>query len=244
MKKRKLLIATTVLFVTCHTASAASYTSLIRRGNRFYSNELYNEALRYYLESKEIEDKAHEPVFNSGASYYKMEAFYKALESFSNSIQFIKNDKKKADVYYNLGNSYFRLGDYPKAAESYMKSLEIDPVDLNTKYNLELTLEKLQESEQEGDEENEPQSGPEGMENQTQKDGEEKEKQEKSDTENEQNENNIEQKKESDSEDPSKKDFTQEEAERLINALNTDQTDIMNDIIINRVGRIQNEKDW
>jgi Ca-activated chloride channel family protein len=173
-----------------------------------------------------------------------MEAFYKALESFSNSLQYIKNDKKKADVYFNLGNSYYRLGDYPKAAENYMKSLEIDPVDLNTKYNLELTLEKLQENEQEGDDENEPQRGPEGTENQTQKEGEDTEKTDESSTKKEQNENNIEQQKTSDSEAPSKKDFTQEEAERLINALNTDQTDIMNDIIINRVGRTQNEKDW
>jgi Ca-activated chloride channel family protein len=231
-----------VMLITCDTASAASYTRLIRRGNRFYDNELYSEALKYYLESEKANDKAYEPVFNSGASYYKKEAFYKAIESFSNSLQYVKGDKKKAAVYYNLGNSYYRLGDYPKAAESYMKSLEIDPVDLNTKYNLELTLEKLRQKEQEGDEEKEARSEPDGIENPDK--GEETENPAESSTKKEQTGNNAEQNKPEKTGAQSKKDLTQEEAERLINALNTDQTDIMNKIIINKVGSEQNEKDW
>ncbi|MCK5569013.1 MAG: tetratricopeptide repeat protein, partial [Spirochaetes bacterium] len=220
--------------------AAASYTRLIRRGNRFYSNELYNEALRYYLESKGMNDKVPEPVFNAGASYYKMEAYYKSVESFTDSLQYIKNEKNKADVYFNLGNTYFRLGDYQKAAENYMKGLEIDPVDLNTKYNLELTLEKMQEKEQEEKDENEPESGH----DENQKEGNGTNKPSENSNKNEQTENNIEQEKTSDSDVPNEKDLTQEEAERLINALNSDQTDIINDIIKYRVGRTQNEKDW
>ncbi len=238
MKKRILIIITAVLMITFNSAAAASYTRHIRKGNRFYSNELYNEALRYYLESKGRNDKVPEPVFNAGVSYYKMEAYYKSVESFTDSLQYIKNDKNKADVFFNLGNTYFRLGDYPKAAENYMKGLEIDPVDLNTKYNLELTLEKMQEKEQE----DETESGPEGNENQKEPNGTEKPF-ENSDK-NEQTENNIEQEKTSDNDVPNEKDLTQEEAERLINALNSDQTNIINDIIKYRIGRTQNEKDW
>jgi tetratricopeptide (TPR) repeat protein len=242
MKKRILLIGTTVLFLTFNSASAASYTRLIRRGNRFYSNELYNEALKYYLESNTMNDKVHESIFNAGASYYKMEAYYKSVETFTDSLKYIKNDKNKADVFFNLGNTYFQLGDYPKAAENYMKGLEIDPVDLNTKYNLELTLEKMQENEPEGKDENEPESKPES--NEDQKEGDSSEKPSVNNSNNEQTENDIEQEKTSDNDAPNKKDLTREEAERLINALNTDQTDIINDIIKFRVGRTQNEKDW
>ena len=242
MKKRVLIIITSILFIAFNSATAASYTRLIRRGNRFYSNELYNEALKYYLESKGMNDKVSEPVFNAAASYYKMEAYHKSAETFTDSLQHIKNDKNKADVFFNLGNTYFRLGDYPKAAENYMKGLEINPVDLNTKYNLELTLEKIQEKEQEEKDQNEPENGPKGNDNQMEKNGTEKPS--ANNSENEQPENNLEQGKTSDSDVPNKKDLTQEEAERLINSLNSDQTDILNDIIKYRVGRTQNEKDW
>ena len=242
MKKHILIIITAVLIITFNSAAAASYTRLIRMGNRFYSNELYNEALKYYLDSKSMNNKVPETVFNVGASYYKMEAYYKSVESFTESLQYIKNDKNKADVFFNLGNSYFRLGDYPKAAENYMKGLEIDPIDLDTKYNLELTLEKMQEKEQDGKDENEPENGPENSENQ--KEGKNTETQSENSTQNKQTENDIEQETTSDNDVPNKKDFTQDQAERLINSLNSDQTDIINDIIKYRVSRTQNEKDW
>lgn len=230
MKKYFFVFIAMLLFSSYQTVMGASYSALIKKGNRFYKNELYIEALKYYLQGNEKNRKATEPIFNAGAAYYKMEDYIKSIASFSDSLQYGDRDEKESDIYYNLGNSYFQLGDYGKAAESYMKGLEIDPYNLNMKYNLELTLRKLQEKEQKGkeNEQNERGNGKE--------DGD-AEKIEQSANKNDREEPSA-------GEASAGQDFTHEEAERLIKSLNTDQTRIIGDIIKQRINKVQNEKDW
>ena len=229
MKKYIFVFITLLLFSSGQTAIGASYSALIKKGNRFYKNELYIEALKYYLQGREKNRRAAEPVFNAGAAYYKMEDYIKSIESFSDSLQYGDREDKASDIYYNLGNSYFQLGDYSKAAESFMKGLDIDPYNLNMKYNLELALKKLRENEKKEKENEQDEKGS----------GKEEEAAKKI---NEQNKSDREQP--SASEASTRQDFTQEEAERLIKSLNTDQTRIIGDIIKQRVSKAQNEKDW
>jgi tetratricopeptide (TPR) repeat protein len=208
----------------------ASYSALIKKGNRFYKNELYIEALKYYQQGKEKNRKATEPIFNTGAAYYKMEDYIKSIVSFSDSLQYGDRDEKESDIYYNLGNSYFQLGNYGKAAKSYMKGLEIDPYNLNMKYNLELTLRKLQEKEQKEKEDEHNKRGNDKEDGDAEKI--------------EQSANKSDREELSAGGASTGQDFTHEEAERLIKSLNTDQTRIIGDIIKQRINKVQNEKDW
>jgi Ca-activated chloride channel homolog len=72
----------------------------------------------------------------------------------------------KAAAFYNLGNAFFKLEKFGEAAEAYKRSLNLDPGNLQAKWNLELALrnkkkqdEKNQQQKQNGDK-NQPQQDP------------------------------------------------------------------------------------
>ncbi len=250
VKKTALLFIFCFFLLPCSILEAGSYSFLMRKGNRFYKNELYGEALSHFLLGKEKNKKAVEPDFNAGAALYKMENYVRSIESLTKALQKRKKELKAADIYYNLGNNYYKLGDWQNAVQNYIKGLELNPYDLNMKYNLELALKKLKEKTQ--PEEEKPQD--EGVENT----GKRKDKEGQHSPQ----DNNAEEKtttKASEGESPGastpgnaslsdspsdEMELSQEEAERLINSLNTDQAQTIREIIKSRISKETHEKDW
>jgi Ca-activated chloride channel family protein len=236
---RILLISCVVLiFFVSMSARADSYSRLLKRGNRYFRNELFGEALKNYLEGKAKNPKALEPAFNAGDAYYKKEDYTTSIESFNESLTLTEKESKRADIYYNLGNSYLQSGDYEKAIDSYIKGLELFPADLNMKYNLELALKRLQEQKKRkedkqsgGSREGASEKGVRTSEQQSkQGSGEPKEDLRAEEgarkNGNEQNE------------------FSREEAERLIRSVNKEQIEIIKDMIKKRTGGEKTDKDW
>lgn len=217
---------------------AQSYTGIMRRGDRYYRTELYGKALEYYLQGREKNRNAPEPLFNAGDSSYRMEDYVKSLEYYSDTLLLERNEKKKADIFYNMGNSYFKLEEYERAIEYYKKALDINPYELNIKYNLELSLKKLKERSKKEDTNNQGEGKRVESEAKDQEkttggskdlgEGEKKERDERTNGEREE----------------LKKDFTREEAARLFNSINSDQREILGDIIKERLGKAKYEKDW
>ena len=56
--------------------------------------------------------------------------------------------KIQAQAHYNMGNSFFQQQAFEQAVAAYKQALELDAADEDTKVNLELALEKLQEQQQ------------------------------------------------------------------------------------------------
>ena len=241
MKKNCFILCLILtFFVPIDGTEAASYPRLIKKGNRYFKNELYGDALTYFLQGRVRNNKAIEPIFNSGATYYKMEDYIKSIESFSEVLQKEKLGVKEADVYFNIGNTYFKLGDYMNAVNSYTKALEINPSDLNLKYNLELALKKLKEKEQK---QNSDKNQKQGQNREDNKNKSTDSKNEPGDKEKE-SQKNDEQAKQTPPEPSDKRDLSREEAERLLRSLNTEQSQTIGEIIKQRINRNAHEKDW
>lgn len=227
-----------LLCVPPRQAEGASYYGLIRRGNRFFRNDLFREALGYYIRGGEKNPGALEPAFNTGAALYKIEDYTRSVEILTRTLEETGKPEALADLHYNLGNNYYQLGDFGKAVEHYTKGLELDPNSLNTKYNLELAQRKLQQAEKQEEERNG------GV------DGGGKEEQGKPEPGNQSSATSrggTEQRQVPPSggqEGSRSGPFSAEEAERLIGSVNTDQSKIVGDNIKQRLGRSQNEKDW
>jgi Ca-activated chloride channel family protein len=250
VKKTTLFYIFCFILLPCSFLEAGSYLSLMRKGNRFYKNELYGEALAHFLLGKEKNKKVVEPDFNASAALYKMEDYVRSIESLTEALQKRKKELKAADIYYNLGNNYYKLGDWQNAVQSYIKGLELNPYDLNMKYNLELALKKLKENTQPEKEKTQE----EGVENT----GKRKEKEGQPSPQ----DNNAEKKTTTEaspgrgalgstpgsaslSDSPSDAmELSQEEAKRLINSLNTDQAQTIREIIKSRISKETHEKDW
>ncbi len=210
---------------------AEPYGILMKRGNRYFKRGLYRDALGYYIKGSEKSKKALEPYFNGADAYYKVEDYSKSIEELTKALQRSEKPARLADIHYNLGNNYFKLGDYRKAAENYKKGLEYNPGDLNMKYNLELTLKKMSEE------------SPSDGENKKNKDNEkagDKGKNAPDQKENAGQPETAQQKQPP----QGQKEFTPEEARRLVNSTNADQSKTMAEIIRKKAGSVQNEKDW
>jgi len=224
-------------------ASAASYSSHLRRGNRDYKNELYSEALTNYLVGREKNEKAIEPDFNAACAYYQIEDYVRAIALFERSLQKRHGGEEAADIYYNMGNSYFKLGDWKKAVDSYRKGLEINSYDLALKHNLELALKKLKESQQVQKKEVSPQSG-----KSEEKEGKGKQNSKGSAGTGTQAEKPDERSASEESESETESDqglkLSKEDAERLIQSLGTDQSETIGELIKSRIQNETNEKDW
>jgi len=235
MRKWLMLLVPILLILPLFSAEAGSYSAVMRKGSRYYKNEVYGEALMNYLEGKEKNKKAVEPDFNAACAYYKLEDYVRSAELLTQTLQKHQKGDEASDIYYNLGNSYFKLGDWQNAVQSYIKGLELNPYDLSLKYNLELALNKLKESPQQKSEQQQTE-GPE-------KAAKKEERDSKESTAGSQGE---ERSSESGSpeEPPERMNLTQEEAERLINSLGTDQAETIGELIKSRINDEAHEKDW
>jgi tetratricopeptide (TPR) repeat protein len=238
-----IILIAVFLFIPALMLDAASYSSIMRKGNRFYKNDLYSEALDHYLMGKEKNKNAEEPFFNAGAARYKMQDYTRAIESFEHLLQGEKLVEHAADIQYNLGNNYYKLGDYEKAVHHYTESLKVNSNNLNCKYNLELALQKLKESAGETQSEDQKTSD---TQRQSGEDAQHDAPAEKSGNKNGKSSSQQQgaEGQQSAAKPADQKELGREEAQRLIRSVNTDQTNTIGDIIRQRITRTTNEKDW
>jgi Ca-activated chloride channel family protein len=216
-----------VSFLAVPLLSADPYSSVMRKGYRYYRNSLYREALGYFEQGVEKNSKSPVPHFNTAAALYKMEDYVRSIEALTEALKSADSAEQIAQIHYNLGNNHFQLGNYDKAAEHYIEALKETPYDLDTKFNLELALEKLSGQSapaQEEVQDEKGEGGPRPAEGPPAEEGEREGS--------------------SGKQEQGTQEFSKEEAEQLVDSVNNDQSRIMNEIIQNRAGKVQYEKDW
>jgi tetratricopeptide (TPR) repeat protein len=120
-----------------------------------------NKALKYFNKgdfktASKIFDKAvknnhnnSDILINSSGADYKLNMFDKAKSKYNKVISSTSATRTdKFIAYYDLGNVEFKRGNLKEAVNFYKEALKINPNDKDSKYNLELTLKKLNEKSQ------------------------------------------------------------------------------------------------
>jgi Ca-activated chloride channel family protein len=228
MSRMQLFVtALLISFLAVPLLRADPYSAVMRKGYRYYRNSLYREALGYFEQGVDKNGKSPVPHFNTGATLYKMEDYVRSIEALTEALKKTDSAEQIAQIHYNLGNNHFQLGNYDKAVEHYIQALKEAPYDLDAKFNLELALEKLSgksapAAEDVQDEKGDGGPGP--------AEGPPAEDSKRAGSSGEQEQGTQE--------------FSREEAEQLVDSVNNDQSKIMNEIIQNRAGKVQHEKDW
>jgi Ca-activated chloride channel homolog len=134
---------------------------------KFNSGE-YSQALQEYqrLAQRDPENLAHH--YNAGVAAYQMEDYEEAARQFAAALTSPSLDLQQW-AFYNLGNSLYRIGEdlpdafarqvWEKSAESFEAALKLNPQDEDSKHNLEVVRQRLEELEppppEQGDEEQE-----------------------------------------------------------------------------------------
>ncbi len=110
------------------------------RGNYYYNQGKYHEALAAYNRSLELKPDDPDILCNRGTTYSELGRYDEALADYNRSL---KLSPDNADIICNRGTTYFKLGQYEKALADYNLSLELRPHDPTTLYNRGTTYTKL-----------------------------------------------------------------------------------------------------
>jgi len=117
--------------------------SEMQKGNFPIAEAEYREAIS--LNPKEDTGK-----YNLGTAYYNKDMNATAMNRFKQAaaVGDTKADKHKA--FHNLGNTYMNEKKYQEAVESYKNALRNNPTDEETRYNLALAKELLEDQQKDG----------------------------------------------------------------------------------------------
>lgn len=229
----------------------------------------FQKAAEYYQQLLN-EENIPEASYNLGSALYKNGDFEQSVDAFERSLA-MQQEPKKAQAMYNLGNALVNAGKLKESLPFYERSLELEPGDLDAKYNLELVKRMLQQQEQQQNQQgqDQQQNEQENQQNQDQQDSENDQDQQQEQNQDQQNQQNQDQEEQQDQEDQQNeqqnqqdqqnqeqqeqqgstaenqpKSLEEQEAEQILNALRLNQDQVMKAQIRKKLKNTKTEKDW
>ena len=121
-------------------------------GMALYQKQKFNQASKKFFEARQGKPNDPKISYNLGNSRYKQGDYEKALQSYSRSVEQNSNSSTNQKANYNMGNALFRMNKLEESIVAYKKALELDPSDMDAKFNLEFVREQIKKKKQNQDE--------------------------------------------------------------------------------------------
>ncbi len=234
-------ITVMLVVVGANLASADSFSSLNKKGNKTYkegeelllkgeknkSAEAYERALKYYRDAEIEKPESPELSYNMANVMYQQEKYQDALEKYYKGLS-TEKPKDQAAAYYNMGNALYRSGKYPEAIQAYQKCLDITPDDEDAKYNIEFVRKKMKEMMDKEKQRQQQQQNQQQQQQNQQQEQKQKQEQQQMQQQEQQAQSQEEQKKQEEKQQQMqpKEGMTKQDAERILNALKDQEKDI------------------
>ena len=236
-----------LLVLVCQTVGAQTAHRALRKADRAYEAENYEEAEKGYGNALEADNSA-QGNYNLGNSHYEKGDYEEAAKRYEEAAGVAEDPNIKTRAYRNLGDAYFQQKDYEKSIDSYKKSLRINPEDEEAKYNLSQALRYLQQQQQQQQQQqNNEQDENQDQENQDQQNGQGQNPQE---GENEQNSDGENQQQQQSSGEQSKANpqnapqMSREEAERQLGIAAEAEKETMGRVQQSNLSGCNSSKEW
>ena len=148
--RKEILVSSfaTVLLVATLPAQAQSVRSLVNGGNDLYKEDKYTDAEVNYRKALEKEKDLVQGHFNLGNALNKEGKYGEAVKEYDLAREKATSPETRGHAWYNIGNSMMGEQKYQEAVDAYIRSLQLNPRDLEAKYNLSYALEKLKQQQQ------------------------------------------------------------------------------------------------
>lgn len=202
----------------------------IRKGNKLYRSEKYVDSETQYRKGLQKDAASVESAYNLGNALYGQGKYKEAASAFNDASKLTTDKGKLASIYHNMGNALYKAEDYGQSIEAYKKSLISNPKDDETRYNLALAQEKLQQQQQQQQQQNQEQNKNQEQQQQQQQ---EQQQQDKQDQQNQQQQQPQDQDEKMD----------KETAEQILNAFAEQEEDTQEKMQMQPAQRSL-EKDW
>lgn len=103
-----------------------------------------------YREAIALNPKEDLGKYNLGTAYYNKEMNTTALNRFKQAASIANTKENKHKAFHNLGNTFMNEKQYQEAVDAYKNALRNNPKDEETRYNLALAKEMLEDQQQNG----------------------------------------------------------------------------------------------
>ena len=120
----------------------------LREGNKLYNQLKFDEAEISYKKALSKNPNYPKASYNLGNAIYQQNRNKEAIAQFELVEKTIKDKQSKAETYHNMGNSFMNEKQYDKAVDAYKNSLRNNSKDDETRYNLALAQEMLEQQQQ------------------------------------------------------------------------------------------------
>jgi len=240
---------------------------LLSQANSEMKNGNFPLAEAEYREAISLNPKEDTGKYNLGTAYYNKDMNATALNRFKQAAAVADTKADKHKTFHNLGNTYMNEKKYQEAVEAYKNALRNNSKDEETRYNLALAKELLEDQQKDGggDDENEDKEDKKDQEKEEEnennkkdgEDGDEKDEKDKGEEEEDKKEGE-------DDEDKGKPDEPKEEKENqqppppvpgqlspqqiknLLEAMNNEEKKVQDKINAEKQKgtKVKSEKDW
>lgn len=229
------LITVLLLFISVD-AQAQSENQNIRRGNKNFENEKFQDAELNYRKALEKNENSFRGNFNLGNSVYRQENYDEAANAFKRAIVNQTDKTERSKAFYNFGNSMLMNQQIPESIEAYKNALRLNPDDEDARHNLAYAQQLLQQQQ-----EQQQQGGDKKDDDQDQKNNQQQQQQQQQDQDKQQQPGEQQQK-----ESGQPQQISRQEAERMLQALKEDEEKTLEKIKEQRFRqqRVGVEKDW
>ena len=119
----------------------------IDKGNRYYWQEDFESARAYYEAILQKAPANRAAQFGLGVTAFKQLDLETAQKAFEQTLS-AKDPKLKAKAYYNLGNTLYQQQRPEESLAFFRKAIELDPNDMDAKYNYELLRYQMEQQKQ------------------------------------------------------------------------------------------------
>ncbi|NIW08643.1 MAG: tetratricopeptide repeat protein [Nitrospinaceae bacterium] len=125
---------------------AETFNTQAREGITHYQQEEYKQAVSKFQESQDNQPDNPQVTYNLANSQFRLGRYEAAVESYQKVLSENASPELKQKSFYNMGNAYYRIGYLDKAIESYQKALELNPADMDSKFNLEYARQQHEQN--------------------------------------------------------------------------------------------------
>ena len=218
-RMKRIIIICGIVLLSVSPVLSQSGRKDVAEGNKLYKSEQYLDALNRYQIAAADNPNTPEINYNLGTALYKLGKYEEAFAEFDKAL---KSDDAllHSQSYYNMGNAFYRMGKLPEAILAYTKALQINPDDYDAKYNLEFVRNKLKQQQQNQPGQEKEQKEQQAQQQQGKEQTKEQEQQAQPQKEQQKQKQGEQQKK-------NEQNMTKEEAERILNALEADEKNIL-----------------
>lgn len=230
-----------------------------RKGNALYGQEQYAEAATAYQDGiRAVQEggpgAVHSGLLNNlGAALYRSGENEQAGVAFASAATMALASEDLVRASYNAGNAAFQAQQLEQSLEHYRRALLNDPSNADAKFNYEFVKRRLQEQQQQQDQQQDQQNQDNQEQNQDQQDQDGEQDQENQDQQqqDQQNQNSEdqgnEQQQEQEQQQQEREDPTQlseEEAQRILQALENEEEQLLRQVQKMKTRPRRVEKDW